>query len=94
MQAVERNRASGNTDGGGDRNRARKFLISGSDIDGMQSVRKAGALARLRFDVDRSGAGINHRSAGDTDLRHQIGATHLSIGDWRGTRRGTMRRIN
>jgi hypothetical protein len=47
------------------------MIVAGGDVD----------LLGLGHDVDGARAGVDHRRAGDPDLRHNVGGAHVAVGD-------------
>ena len=47
----------------------------------MQALKVLAVLFSLGNDVQGAACGVDNRSAGDADFRHQVAATHISAGN-------------
>ena len=78
-----------------DDDRARGLFRAGGDVERVQAMDEDAAFLRVRFDVHGSGCRVNDRSAGDPNLRNQVGAADVRAAADRGGAGGcAVRRVN
>src|ERR1700746_1024630 len=66
-----------------DKYRTAEFLCSVGDVNGMQVLGESAVYLRFCHQVDRPSRGVDDGSAGDADLRKQVGAAQIGVAIYR-----------